>query len=131
MSLTGGTELPEEGKRLADDLRRAVFDSGLRSHWTGDPVSVNITGIAVQFVSGPDDYGASESYARQLHNYLNIKLANVRDPVTVTWLGTVRVATSRPQVSIVIYTALTDPARDQADVDRQQGMEPCPSSPKL
>jgi hypothetical protein len=131
LSLTGGAELPEKAKRLADDVRRAVFDSNLRSRWTSDPaISVKITGIAVQFVSGPDDYGAIEPYARQLYNYLKTRLANVSHPVAVTWLGTVRAATSRPQVSIVILTALTDQARDQAETDRQQGNKPCPSSPK-
>ena len=123
--------LPKESKKLADEIKDNVFDSGLQSHWSKDPVSISITGVAVEFYSSADEYDASAVYARRLSGYLRDSLAGVKEPVRVTWSGTVYGSGVRSQVFITVHTSLTDRARAQAEDDRQDGMEPCPSSPKL
>src|SRR5215472_2766285 len=125
----GGGDLSEETKRTADTVKSALFDSGLRSHWSDDPVSIEITEVATEFVSGPQDQAASASYIARLHGYISTSLEAIRPSVSVAWSGTVRGSASRPQLFITIITALTEKARAQAEAERLAGMEPCPISP--
>jgi hypothetical protein len=131
LSFEGDSELPREAERAADDVKHAVFDSGLRSGWALDPVSVNITGIAAQFVSGPNDYITNARHAEKLADHLSKLLENDRVPVTVTGR---RSAPGKsmvpPQVSIVLYATLTPEAQARAETDRQKGIDPCPRSQK-
>lgn len=124
-----GAELSEEVRSIADHLKSSVFDSDLRSRWRNDPISLDITELAIQFDSGPEDQVAAP-YAGRLHDYVSHSLATISEPVPVRWRGSVNSSTVRPQLFIVISTTLTDNAKTQAEADRQTGTDPCPSSPK-
>jgi len=126
-----GGKLSEEVKGIVDHVKNTVFGSGLRSRWRNEPIlSLEITGVAVQFVSGPEDQATSASYASRLRDHISSSLATLSEPVPVTWFGTVQMSMSRPQLFIGISTVLTKHARDQAEAERLRGLVPCPSSLK-
>jgi hypothetical protein len=118
-----GTDLPSESKNVVDQLKKSLFESGLTKTWR-DELSLELNDLTVHVDSIPGEYQAAESHAKRLKTYLDLTV------MPVTWRVTANPDLRRPQIYLAISSALSQSAQNQGMEDRNNGVEPCRSSPK-